>query len=151
MSAQEDAPAAALADGDLRFVEPIPGLGGHRLFRLTFIPDAPGLHSLRAVASQGPAPRLFVADAAVLLPGYDPEIPEVAREMLDGRDAHDLRLLVVLHPADDTGPLTANLFAPIVVNAASRAALQVLLDGTAWPLQLPLEHDGEAPASPVAP
>lgn len=133
--------ATGLPDGRLSFAEPIPGLGSHTQYRLTAIPEAPGLHTLRA-DSPGGGPRLYVADADVLLPGYEPEVPGFARELLGGPDGADLRLLVILRPADEAGPLSANLFAPIVVDAATGAALQVLLEGSDWPLRLPL-LDGE--------
>jgi flagellar assembly factor FliW len=129
---------------DLRFVEPLPGLGGHTRFRLTPIPGAPGLHALRAVTDDGDGPRLFVADAPALRLGYEPDLPAFACELLGGGDASSLRVLVVLHPADEDGPLTANLFAPIVVAPATGAALQVLLEGSPWPLRLPLIDEGGA-------
>ena len=48
----------------------------------------------------------------------------------------DPLLLVVVNPGAGDGPTTANLLAPLMVNPATGAASQVVLDG--WPLRAPL-------------
>ena len=45
-------------------------------------------------------------------------------------------LITVGHDTPDgTAPTTANLLAPVVVNVGTRAAAQVILAGTDWPVR----------------
>jgi flagellar assembly factor FliW len=53
-------------------------------------------------------------------------------ELLDAAEALVLVLLTIGHEA---APTTANLLAPVVVNARTRAAAQVILTGSDWPVR----------------
>lgn len=44
----------------------------------------------------------------------------------------------MLTPGEDAKSTTANLLAPMVINAKTRAAAQVILTGTDWPVRAPL-------------
>ena len=93
------------------------------LFRLCSL-DAPGLDFL-------------VVPPAVFFPDYEPEIDDASAARLELTDAQDALLLLVLTVGDDAGSATANLMAPIVINARTRSAAQVVVEGT-YPLRAPL-------------
>lgn len=93
------------------------------LFRLCSL-DAPGLDFL-------------VVPPAVFFPDYAPEIDDASAARLGLTDAQDALLLLVLTVGDDAGSATANLMAPIVINARTRSAAQVVVEGT-YPLRAPL-------------
>ena len=93
------------------------------LFRLCSL-DAPGLYFL-------------VVPPAVVFPDYAPEIDDASAARLELTDAEDALLLVVLTVGEDAGSATANLMAPIVINARTRQAAQVVVEGT-YPLRAPL-------------
>ena len=93
------------------------------LFRLCSL-DAPGLDFL-------------VVPPAVFFPDYAPEIDDASAARLELTDAQDALLLLVLTVGDDAGSATANLMAPIVINARTRSAAQVVVEGT-YPLRAPL-------------
>ncbi|HEY0249483.1 MAG TPA: flagellar assembly protein FliW [Gryllotalpicola sp.] len=91
-----------------------------------------GLFTLR---SQGGTQRLFVV-AGEVLPSYQPEVADEQAAALGLAGPDDAELYVVVNPAD--GEPTLNLMAPIVVNRRTRAAAQLVLDGTRWPLRAAL-------------
>lgn len=134
----------------LSFVTPPPGLAPLTAFSLTEIDGATGLFTLQAVERL--TTRLFVLDAAVFLPHYTPYISAEQSASLALSTAADALVLVVVNPGGaetdtdagasvgDPGPAatTVNLMAPIVVNAATGAAAQLILEGQDWPLQAEL-------------
>jgi len=122
----------------LAFLTPPPGLAPHTDFVLSAIDGATGLYTLQAAAvTEADSTRLFVLDAAVFLPAYTPYISTEQSASLDLTVPTDALLLVVANPG--TAGTTVNLMAPIVVNAATGVAAQLILEGQDWPLQAPLE------------
>ena len=120
--------------GALTFVTPPPGLAPLTDFSLQKIDGAEGLYAL--FATRAPATRLFVLDAAVHLPRYTPVISDEQCTALGLTAPEDALVLVVVNPGE--GGTTANLMAPIVVNAGTGLCAQVILDGQDWPLQAEL-------------
>jgi len=121
----------------VRFVTPPPGLEPAVDFVLAGIDNTPGLFSL--MAGDGGA-RLFVLDAAVYLPDYTPRLPDADLAAI-GAETGDAVVLVVVNPGSQS---TVNLAAPILLNRVSGACVQVILEGTDWPLRAPLAPAGEA-------
>lgn len=120
---------------ELRFLAPPPGMLDLRRFTLSPLDDAGFLFALRSADEA--AVRLFVMPPRPYFPAYVPQVdPSVLGEL--EADADDAVLLVVVHPGQDGTPPTANLLAPVVVNARTGAAAQVVLDGDDWPLRAPL-------------
>lgn len=114
----------------LTFVTPPPGFAPHTEFSLADVEGAPGLHTLQAADADI---RLFVVEAARYIPDY---VPDFTPEQLGGVGVtapEDADVLVVA-TLDDEGPVV-NLLAPVLVNHATGAAVQVILDGTDWPLR----------------
>lgn len=117
---------------EIDFVEAPLGLMGLRRFRLQPLDDLGFLFSMRSIDNDGV--RLFVVAPEPYFPDYSPEVAADAVAPL-GLGPAPATLLVVVHPGDDRHPPTANLLAPIVVNPATGAALQVVLDSDEWPLR----------------
>lgn len=110
------------------------GLAPHTAFELRDIEGADGLYALESADDAGI--RLFVLDAAVYLPDYSPIISDEDCQSLDVHEAEQALVLVVANPG--AGGTTMNLLAPIVVNAATGASAQVILDGQDFPLRAQL-------------
>ncbi|MGA7204725.1 MAG: flagellar assembly protein FliW [Specibacter sp.] len=121
----------ALVPGPLRFVAAPPGLEPIVDFTLAAVDATPGLFSLTAANG---AARLYVLDAALHLPQYTPQLPGTVSADL-GTNGESSAVLVVVNPGVQS---TVNLAAPIVVNAATGTCVQVILEGTDWPLRQPL-------------
>ncbi len=111
------------------FVSPMPGLDPYTAFTLEPIPEAEGLHALRAVEADV---RLFLLEPIADRYGYAPQIPDSARSAVGVVEGADLRLFVVANPAADGVYL--NLRAPIVVGQDGRA-VQVILEDQAYPVR----------------
>lgn len=140
----------------IRFVNPLPGFPGLDTFVLVQVgldaeqdggagdgqgggagdgqpPAEPVLYELRSV--QQPEVRFLVAVPTVFFPAYAVELDDSACTDLGLSDADDALVLVILTVGVDPAPTTANLMAPVVLNARTRAAAQVILSGTDWPVR----------------
>jgi len=126
-----DAPVTNTA---VTFTAPMPGLENVQDFTLRSVEGAPGLYALEA-GSPSPV-RLFLADAAVFVPGYAPPIPEATFQALELEQDQALQVLLVLNHSPKA--TTVNLMAPIVLNPATRRCAQLVLDGREYPLRADL-------------
>ena len=131
---------------ELTFVRPLPGFGDLRRFVLVDLepPGDPAAGGAEAVlfelrSLEDPAVRFLVAAPAAFFPDYEFELDETecsALGLSSESDALVLVLLTVGHDSEDeAAPTTANLLAPVVVNVTTRAAAQVILAGTDWPVR----------------
>jgi flagellar assembly factor FliW len=120
--------------GLVTFITPPPGLSPLLEFDLEPVAEADGLYSLRSL--DAPDIRLFVIDAPVYLPDYNPEVSVQQLESIGATETSEVRVLVVATLNDDMP--SANLMAPILMHATSGEATQVILDGDDWPLRMPL-------------
>jgi flagellar assembly factor FliW len=125
---------APVTNTPVTFTAPMPGLENVQDFTLRSVEGAAGLYALEA-GSPSPV-RLFLADAAVFVPGYAPPIPEAALQALELEQHQDLQVLVVLNHSPKA--TTVNLMAPIVLNPATRRCAQLVLDGREYPLRADL-------------
>ena len=82
-----------------------------------------------------PEVRFLVAAPTVFFPDYAFDLDESHCAELGLHDASEALVLVVLTIGDDSASTTANLLAPVVINARTRAAAQVILSGTNWPVR----------------
>ena len=117
---------------------PMPGLETVHDFALRNIDSAPGLFALEA--EQPVAVRLFLADAAVFVPGYAPPLPASALDALELGEGEAPQVLVVVNHSP--AATTVNLMAPIVLNPATRRCTQLVLDGKEYPLRADLASLG---------
>lgn len=119
----------------LEFLTPPPGMMTLRRFSLDALDEAGSLFAMRSTEQAGV--RLFLVPPRLYVPQYAPRIDDETCAAL-GTGTDQPVLLVVVHPGRDGEPPTANLLAPIAVNPATGAALQVVLDTDEWPLRAPL-------------
>lgn len=127
---------------DLVFVRPMPGFPGLTRFVLVRLRedgavdgkgDVAVLYELRSL--EQPEVRFLVAVPTPFFPDYEIELDATACADLDLHDASDALVLVLLTVDPPTGGATANLLAPVVVNARTRDAAQVILSGSDWPVR----------------
>ena len=147
---------------EIRFVRSLPGFAGLTRFVLVRLtadgesggepwPDdrqdgaAPGngsappdtaqvvLYELRSL--EHPELRFLVAVPGAFFPEYEVELDAQACDELGLTDAGDALVLVVLTVGADPSTTTANLLAPVVINARTRSAAQVILSGSDWPVR----------------
>jgi flagellar assembly factor FliW len=122
---------------ELAFVRPLPGFGELRRFVLVEISsqdgEEPVIFELRSL--EEPAVRFLAAVPTAFFPEYTFELDEVEYADLGLRDESEALVLVLLTVGREPASTTANLLAPVVVNARTRAAAQVILSGTDWPVR----------------
>jgi flagellar assembly factor FliW len=119
---------SAISSLAVSFTVPMPGLESSDGFILRGVDGAQGLFVLEA--SAGTPARLFVADAAVYVPGYAPAIPDQAT------DAGQTTTLLVVNPG--SGKPTVNLAAPLVLNPETGKCTQLILDSNVHSLRAEL-------------
>ncbi|MDQ1113093.1 flagellar assembly factor FliW [Microbacterium testaceum] len=121
--------ALPLSSVDVEFAKSLPGLAPRTSFLLEPIEGAEGLYALRSTIDDV---RLFLLDPASGGLAYDP--PLAAAALVDiGAAADEVRMFVVANPGEDG--VFVNLRAPILVNARTGAAAQVIFDDTVYPIR----------------
>jgi flagellar assembly factor FliW len=122
---------------EIALVRAMPGFGDLTRYALVLLGDEgepnPVLYELRSV--EQPDVRFLVAVPTAFFPDYGFELDEVSCAELGLADAAEALVLVLLTIGDDAASTTANLLAPVVINARTRSAAQVILSGTDWPVR----------------
>jgi flagellar assembly factor FliW len=127
---------------EIEFVRPLPGFADLTRFVLVRLGDAGGaggpddeatLYELRSV--ERPQVRFLVAVPTAFFPDYAFDLDETACSELGLTAAEEALVLVLLTIGDDAASTTANLLAPVVINARTRTAVQVILSGSDWPVR----------------
>jgi flagellar assembly factor FliW len=120
----------------IELVQPMPGFPEHRRFALVQLDDDGVLCQLQSL--DDPALRFLVMSPVPFFPDYAPEVSDDVVADLAIGSADDVIVLLVLNAGDSLSTTTANLMAPVVVNAATLQARQVVLDDPSLPLAAPL-------------
>lgn len=115
------------------FIAPPPGLSPIVDFALDAVDGAAGLFTLRSDERGGI--RLFLVDAARYVPDYVPSFSEADYASIGATGSEDAEVYVVT--TVDEGSPVVNLLAPVLVNAKTGSAAQLILSED-WPLRAPL-------------
>ncbi len=110
-------------------------LGFERLTRFVLLvrDDRNPLWWLQAV--DDPAVAFIVVNPRLIKRDYDPPVYESDLEFLDIRDRDDIALLAIVTIRSNPFRVTANLRAPLLINAANRMGNQIVLEEPAYPVQ----------------
>jgi len=95
--------------------------------------DAPVLYELRSV--EKPDLSFLVGVPRAFFPEYTVELDDQSCDDLGLHEPADALVLVILSAGADPAATTANLLAPVVINAHTRTAAQVILSGSEWPVR----------------
>lgn len=76
-----------------------------------------------------------VVNPRFVKPDYDPAIFESELELLDIKNSKDIALLSIVTVRSHPFRVTANLRAPILINAENRIAGQIVLEDPDYPIQ----------------
>jgi flagellar assembly factor FliW len=123
---------------EIDLVRPLPGFPDVTRFVLVRLDEdderaESPLYELRSV--ELPDVRFLVAVPTAFFTDYAFELDEMSCAELGLKDADEALVLVLLTIGDDAASTTANLLAPVVINARTRSAAQVILSGTDWPVR----------------
>jgi flagellar assembly factor FliW len=109
---------------EIEFVADMPGLPGMSRCALVQLDEVGALYRLQSLLD--PDLRLLVAAPPVFFADYAPEIDDETAASIGLESADDALVLVVVTTGGSAAEATANLLAPVVVNARTRRAVQVL-------------------------
>ena len=84
---------------------------------------------------QSPAIAFAVVDPVIINPDYDPEFSSDILEMLEIKNIEDIALLTIVTSCPQPFRITANLKAPLLINAENKRAAQIILDDSDYPIQ----------------
>jgi flagellar assembly factor FliW len=128
-------PEAGVADEpEIRFHSGLVGFPAARRFVLE--PWEGGVFELRGVDQD--APDFVVVAPAPFLPDYAPVIDDETTKRLGLQGQEDALVLLVVTLRDRPEDASANTLAPLVINARTRDAAQVVLTGQPFSLRQPL-------------
>ena len=113
------------------FPEGIPGYEGRREFVIIDSEEFAPLKVLHAVNSQEPC--FLAIDPKTVIENYRGELSEADRLRLGAADDSDLVWLAIVS-VSDKGEVTANLRAPVVINAQRMIGRQVMPNNCVYPL-----------------
>lgn len=128
-----------MADEDLpviSFVEDVPGLPGLSRCVLVSLDEDATVFALRSIAD--PDLRLLVVAPGAFFPDYSAELEDEIVQALDLTTGEQPLVLLVVNPGGGLADATANLAAPILVNARTRRAVQALQTDSDLSLRAPL-------------
>jgi flagellar assembly factor FliW len=123
---------------EINLVDPLPGFPTARRFALVDLGAGGALFALRSLEDADL--RFLVVPPAPFFPDYAPEIDTAAAAELELSDAADALVLLMVTPGVSPADATVNLLAPVVVNARTRAAAQIVLADSSLPLRAPLKR-----------
>lgn len=125
----------------ITFPEGLPGFEGCRRFTLVPHPSSDGTQDspfewLQSIEDGSLA--FLAMDPRLVFPQYDPHLPsgELQSLALERADRDGARLYALLTvPKGDPCGITANLMAPVVVNAQARLGKQIVASGDCYGLR----------------
>lgn len=129
MRSDKKAPPAADGEHIISMAEGLPGFPDSHSYVLENIDGVGGLGALPSI-DKGPA--LMVVQSGAWFPDYEPEIPDATLKSLEIKKADEALILLVVTTGERPQDATANLMAPLVVNARTRKAAQVVLSGSSY-------------------
>lgn len=109
------------------------GFEHHKQFVMLTAEDNTPFSWLQSVDDPGIA--FVVVNPRIVSPGYAPAISEGELGLLDIQGKEEIVMLSIVTVRSDPFRATANLRAPIMINASKRLAKQVVLDDPEYPIQ----------------
>ena len=94
------------------------------------------IHWLQSI--QEPAFAMPVMDPLIVCPDYNPEVDDELLDVLGEIIPEELLVLVTVTVPKDLAKMSVNLKGPIVINAAEKKALQVIVEGDEYPVKFPI-------------
>ncbi|MDE5933546.1 MAG: flagellar assembly protein FliW [Lachnospiraceae bacterium] len=94
------------------------------------------IHWLQSL--QEPAFAMPVMDPLRVCPDYNPEVDDEILKNLGELNPDEMLVLVTMTVPKDVKQMSVNLKGPIVINAAQKTAIQVIVEGDEYPVKFPI-------------
>lgn len=79
-----------------------------------------------------------VMDPLRVCPDYNPEVDDEILQNLGELNPDEMLVLVTMTVPKDVKLMSVNLKGPIVINAAQKTAIQVIVEGDEYPVKFPI-------------
>ena len=79
-----------------------------------------------------------VLDPLTVCPEYNPGVDDEILKPIGDMDAAELLVLTTVTVPSDLTKMTVNLKGPFVINASTRKAVQVIIDGDEYQVKFPI-------------
>lgn len=120
----------------LHFDDGIPGFEGLRSFILLSVDEYTPFKWLQSLDDTDIA--FVIIDPKVVVKDYKVEINEEAIRLLDIKDINHLLVFAIVVIPEEIEKMTANLKAPIIINAENNKGMQILLDNDDYMIKHPI-------------
>lgn len=87
---------------------------------------------------QEPGFAMPVMDPPRVCPDYNPEVDDEILQNLGELNPDEMLVLVTMTVPKDVKLMSVNLKGPIVINAAQKTAIQVIVEGDEYPVKFPI-------------
>ena len=94
------------------------------------------IHWLQSLQEPGFA--MPVMDPLRVCPDYNPEVDDEILQNLGELNPDEMLVLVTMTVPKDVKLMSVNLKGPIVINAAQKTAIQVIVEGEEYPVKFPI-------------
>lgn len=94
------------------------------------------IHWLQSI--QEPAFAMPVMDPLIVCPDYNPEADDELFNVLGEIKPEELLVLVTVTVPKDLTRMSVNLKGPIIINAAERKAMQIIVEGDEYKVKFPI-------------
>lgn len=94
------------------------------------------IHWLQSI--QEPAFAMPVMDPLIVCPDYNPEADDELFNILGEIKPEELLVLVTVTVPKDLTQMSVNLKGPIIINAAEKRALQIIVEGDEYKVKFPI-------------
>ena len=95
-----------------------------------------GIHWLQSM--QEPAFAMPVMDPLTVAPDFNPQVDDEILKPIGELVPEEILVLVTVTVPSDLTKMTVNLRGPIVINASTRRACQVIIEGEEYPVKFPI-------------
>ncbi|OXT08739.1 flagellar assembly protein FliW [Thermoanaerobacterium thermosaccharolyticum] len=120
----------------LYFDDGIPGFEGLKSFILLSVDEYTPFKWLQSLDDTNIA--FVIIDPKVVVKDYKVEINEEAIRLLEIKDLNHILVFAIVVIPDEIEKMTANLKAPIIINAENNKAMQILLDNDEYMIKHPI-------------
>ena len=120
----------------LYFDDGIPGFEGLKSFILLSVDEYTPFKWLQSLDDTDIA--FVIIDPKVVVKDYKVEINEETVKLLDIKDLNHILVFAIVVIPDEIEKMTANLKAPIIINAENNKAMQILLDNDEYMIKHPI-------------
>lgn len=94
------------------------------------------IHWLQSL--QEPAFAMPVMDPLIVCPNYNPEVDDELLKVIGEIIPEELLVLVTVTVPKDLTKMSVNLRGPVVINAAEKKAIQIIVEGDEYPVKFPI-------------